>query len=513
VKTSHIPGAQKLNGAAIRAVQAGTKATGKAPTAAAKVVTSQATKLIDLATSEAEYFHSPEGKAFASFRSNDHTETYPVRSKGFRLWLQRRYFEAKAHALTSKALQDAIGVLEGNALFDGQEQQVFYRVAQVGNRIFLDLGGPAWEAVEISASGWSVIRAAGVKFRRSRGMMPIVPPVHDPSAEAWSKFFNTDPKSDDLKLIVAWLLAALRSKGPYPVLALNSQAGSGKSTASRCLRLLLDPNESPVRSLPKDERDLMIAATNSHILAFDNVSHLPDWFSDAICRLSTGGGFATRELHTDEEEILFNVQRPVLLNGIEEITTRGDLMDRAIVVQLPRIPPDKRRTEEEFWADFEGCRAALLGSLLNAVALGLKEVGQTKLSDTPRMADFAQWVVACERALGWKPGIFQQAYAGNRKESNELTLDASPIARHLMEIGSFESTATDLLKKLESRATDSERRMKGWPQSPRGLSNSLRRLLPSLAEAGVLLEFSREDGGNRERKISIKREREQSLGR
>ena len=148
----------------------------------------------------------------------------------------------------------------------------------------------------------------------------------------------------------------------------------------RIIRKLIDPNTAPLRALPREERDLFIAATNAHVLAYDNVSGLPPWISDALCRLSTGGGFAIRELHTDQDEVLFNAVRPMILNGIEDVVTRPDLADRAIMLTLSPISEEKRRTEKEIWDEFNAMHPAMLGALLDGVAHGLRELPNIKLS-------------------------------------------------------------------------------------------------------------------------------------
>ena len=198
--------------------------------------------------------------------------------------------------------------------------------------------------------------------------------------------------------MVAWALAVLRNQGPYPVLVLSGEQGSAKSTFSAILRALLDPNTAPLRALPREDRDLFIAASNGHVLAFDNVSGLPAWISDTLCRLATGGGFAVRQLYTDQDEVLFDAARPVILNGIEDIVTRPDLADRAVFLTLEPIPEERRRPEAELWAAFEAERARILGVLLDAVVEGLKRLPDTHLPKLPRMADFALWASACETA-------------------------------------------------------------------------------------------------------------------
>ena len=213
-------------------------------------------------------------------------------------------------------------------------------------------------------------------------------------------------KSDtDFVLAVAWALACLRNRGPYPVIVLSGEQGSAKSTFSAMLRALLDPNTAPLRALPREVRDLFIAASNGHVLAFDNVSGLLAWISDTLCRLATGGGFAVRQLYTDQDEVLFDAARPVILNGIEDIVTRPNLADRAVFLTLEPIPEERRRPEAELWAAFEAERPRILGVLLDAVVEGLKRLPETHLPKLPRMAGFALWATACETAL-WAAGAF-----------------------------------------------------------------------------------------------------------
>ena len=159
------------------------------------------------------------------------------------------------------------------------------------------------------------------------------------------------------------MLAVLRPHGPYPVLVLSGEQGSAKSTFSKILRALLDPNAAPLRALPREDRDLFIAATNSHLLTFDNVSGLPSGISDTLCRLATGGGFAVRQLYTDQDEVIFDAPRPVILNGIEDIVTRPDLADRGCSCSSspfrrrlvgPKSSSGGRssRTAQRFWARY-----------------------------------------------------------------------------------------------------------------------------------------------------------------
>lgn len=325
---------------------------------------SQATVLVQLAR-EAELFHTPgsDAEAYATVPVGTHKETHKLNSRSFKRWLRRACWQQHSGAPAAQALQDAIGVLDGQALFNGSESAVFVRIAEQAGAIWIDLGDATHRAVKITASGWQVVADPPVKFRRTRGILPLPEPVQGGCLGGLRSFLNVE-SDEDWMLVVGWLVAVLRPTGPFPVLVVNGEQGSCKSTLCRVLRALVDPNSAPVRSGPRDARDLMITANNSWLLAFDNLSHLSPWLSDAICRLATGGAFATRALYTDADEILFDSQRPVLLNGIEELAARGDLLDRSICLTMPNLSESDRRTEAEFWSAFEGIRPQVLGGLL-----------------------------------------------------------------------------------------------------------------------------------------------------
>ena len=253
---------------------------------------------------------------------------------------------------------------------------------------------------------------------------------------------------NDFVLVVAWLLGALRAGGPYPVLAIAGEQGSAKTVLSKLLRALIDPSVAPVRALPRDERELFIAASNGHVLAFDNLSGLPPWLSDTLCRLTSGGAFSTRRLFTDQDEILFAAARPIILNGIEEVITRPDLADRAILLMLAPIAERQRRPETALWREFELARPRILGALLDAAAHGVHMLPQVRLQRLPRMADFALWVAACE--TGFRPaGAFETAYSNNRRDAIENIVEADPVAARVRELmadrAQWTGSASDLL--------------------------------------------------------------------
>ncbi|MDH3672663.1 MAG: hypothetical protein OES46_16145 [Gammaproteobacteria bacterium] len=447
---------------------------------------SQATKLVELCKG-LEFFHSDDGEAYVTLKRSDHRETWSLRSKDFRDYLALKFYRRHRRTPGGLTIDEALRTLSGKARFDGAQRPIALRVAGRNDTIYLDLCNARWQAVEITATGWRVVDPP-VRFVRRRGMVTLPQPTRDGSIDPlWSLLNITDPQAR--ALISGWLIAALRPRGPYPVLVLQGEMGAAKSTVARMLRALVDPSIAPVRTVPRTESDLLIAARNSWVIALDNLSGLPLWLSDALCRLATGGGFSTRELYTNLDEVLIEVQRPCILNGIDDICTRDDLIDRAIIVNLEPIPETARRPETELWQAYDSIRPAILGALLDAVVTALRRLPDVCLDRLPRMADFAQWVTAAEPALGLNDGAFMAAYSASRRSAVEDALEGSAVANALRKMMDkqerWDGTATSLLAHLDSLFDPKLPRSKSWPKSARTLSSALSRLAPSLRSVGI----------------------------
>lgn len=462
---------------------------------------SKAKRLVDLVNVK-DLFHTND-RAYATVTVRDHRENWAVTSQKFKQWLTGSFYEKYKQIPDTQSITEALNVINGKALFGGCETPVFTRVAEYDGKIYIDLSDKKWRVAEISAEGWRIVPESPVRFHRSRGMQWLPEPAPDGSIRELASFVNFASAHDRL-LALSWMVTALKPRGPYPILALHGEQGSGKSTAARIFRSLVDPNTASVRSAPRDARDLMITATNSHVISLDNLSHIEPWLSDALCRLATGGGFSTRQLYTDDEEVIFDAMRPILLNGIGEVTARGDLMERTVLLYLPVIEETRRESEDDFWKRFEKVRPHILGGLFTALSAALREYPSVKMEELPRMADFAKWATAAECALNFKKGAFMMAYGKNRQNANDVVLESSPLAvlvLNLAEGDGWEGTASELLAELTS--TGGNERSLGFPKSPKGLSSALRRLAPNLRAAGVGIYFNRE-GGTGRRSIRIR---------
>ena len=461
---------------------------------------SQATVLVSLAESVGlELFHSPgaDPDGFGVVPIDDHHETWRLKSKAFGYWLQSIYWNECNDAANSQAIHEAISVLNAKALHNEPEKPVFVRMAELDGAVWIDLANTKWQAVRIDVHGWQVVDSPPTGFVRPRGMLPLATPEHGGTVDDLRSFVNVGGDNDWL-LIVSWLIAALRPCGPFPVLEIHGEQGAAKSTVSRMLRALVDPNRAALRSEPRNERDLAIAASNSWVIALENLSRIQPWLSDAICRLSTGGGFGTRQLFSDDEEKLFSAMRPVMVNGITELAARPDLLDRSILITLPTIPDANRRTEKDLWNKFDAAMPKILGALLSTVSTALANVDGVELDCKPRMADFAQWGVAAEPSLTCETGEFLAAYLANRETANESAIESSVIAEPMVALlddnEEWTGTPTELLYALEEKIPERTAKQRAWPKRPHNLSGELKRIAPNLRRMGIDVEFGKKSG-------------------
>jgi hypothetical protein len=409
---------------------------------------------------------------------------------------------------SKRVIDEVVDASENISFQRGESAAVLSRVASTREATYVFLSDDSWRAAHIDASGWKLTSTYPVKFWRPRGAQALPQPVHGGSIDELFEFINVADEDARL-LLVAWMIYALCGERSFPVLWLYGEQGSAKSTTTKMIRALLDPARPDVRAEPKDARDLAIAARTNWILAYDNLSYIPAWLSDALCRMSTGGGFATRELYSDAEETLFEAMRPIILNGITEVVSRPDLLDRTVSIRLDAVSDESRKSETGLWSAFDAARPRILGALFDLTARTLGELPNVKLERTPRMADFARVGVAVERALGVSP-CFLAVYNAVRQVGVDQAIEASPIGAAFVKFseaelakGTWTGTSDQLLLRLSAHETfERIRGNRYWPANARALSGELRRLAPNLRSLGISIIFpgtgaKRGSGGQR----------------
>ncbi len=470
---------------------------------------SQADLLIQVVLAKAELFHDGCDDAYVTILRDGCKETLKLRSKRAHSFLAREFHQAFGRAPGGQAKADALSVLEGIALHDRGACAAALRTTEHEGCVYIDLANSQREVVQVDPTGWRVVRGeVPVRFLRPKAMAALPRPQHGGRVDELRPLVNIK-REHHFRVLVAWLLGALRPRGPYPILCVQGEAGSAKSMLSRIARTFVDPNVSPLRTVPRDERDLAIASRGAHVIAYENLSGIPQWLSDALCRVSTGGGFSTRQLCTDDEEVVFDYVRPVLVNGIDDLAVQPDLADRCLVLALRRIADTERRCEKDLLSDLAGVAPRVFGALLDALACALKRVDVVQLPTLPRMADFARFVTAAEPALGWEDGAFMEAYAANRTDVAAAAIDASVVAqavtRLIADRTEWIGQPSQLLEELNRLASESERSSKRWPKAAHVLTGHLRRDAPVLRERGIHLEESHEGRGNAKRRVIVLR--------
>jgi len=435
---------------------------------------SMAAQLVDLAVSRWRFGISTEGEPFALPLHGAQVVRMLTGSRSLRAELADVFQAETGKVANQPALADAVLVLEGRARRT-EPVPLALRVAYVDGAAWLDLGDLSGRAVKITAAGWHIESAPPILFRRTALTGVLPDPAKDGDVtEAWT-LVNVAPESRPV--LLAWLLSALLPDCPHPIAALVGEQGTGKTSASRMLTGLLDPSPAQLRKPPRDVDAWVTAAAGSWVVGLDNISGVPDWWSDALCRAVTGDGDVRRRLYSDADLAVFAFRRVILVNGIDLGSVRDDLAERLLTVELHRIT--KRLYDADVKAAWARAHPRILGGLLDLAVQVLAELPRTCLAQPPRMADFARVLAAVDAVLGTAGLATYTALAG------ELAADAvagDPVLSALVDTitESWTGTAADLLPILG----DGTEHGKAWPKNARAMTVVLRRRAPSLRRLG-----------------------------
>jgi energy-coupling factor transporter ATP-binding protein EcfA2 len=448
------------------------------------------TKLIEYAKSKYEFFHNDLGEGFVKVPAKTHSKFLQVNSQEFSDHLRMVSYRKTGRGLSNTILDMVISTLGAVSKYDGKKVKTYQRVAQVNETIFIDLCNDEREVVEVTKFGWKVVRYPRVCFTRTSEMMSL--PMPEPGGNIKDLLNHINVDNGNLPLLVAWMLTAMQAgKGAYPILSVDGQAGSGKSTSCRMIKQLIDPNKAPLLSQPKPS-DLRVVASGHHVFALDNISRISPEFSDSLCKFSTGENIRVRELYTTNSVLTISIKKPVMLNGITESGTRSDLVSRILSLHLNKI--ETRKTEEEAWDSFNKSAPKLIGSLLDGLVEALKNYRNTQVEDMTRMADMCIWITAASPAYGWSKNTFIDAYKENLKSTHSNAIEASPFGEAIMNMyearGGYHGRPANLLNLLENKGyvTDKSKNASSWVRTPRGVVDQLAKLQPSFEALGIHYE-------------------------
>jgi len=447
-----------------------------------------------------ELFNDGDSNAFATFQHTGSAVASPVKSDAFKQWLRHQAYVVMGKAVNSTPLMEAVATLETKALFDGSEYPVFARVAGDDKNVIIDIGAADGRVVKIDNTGWSVEAGSRLKFVRGAGFDALPTPEKGGSLAKLKEFLGLDEQN--FRLLVAFLINALKPNGPYFILLVEGEQGSGKSVFCEMVKRIIDPNKAMRLRLPDKPQDLMIQAKEYRLLSFDNASGMKAEMSDALCTLATGGGIAVRKLYSDGELHVMSYTRPFIINGISGYANRPDLMERAIPIRLTPMAEGGRKTEAELLGEFETLLPGILGALYDAVAEALANFDTVEPPRHLRMADAAKWVKAAEPALKLEGDSLIDAIAKAQDDFVVEKVNEDPLVAMLRLVcrsGPFEGYMIDLFSSFkEHREAVADHSL---PKTSSHLSKQLRRMRPAMAKAGVRVDFLDKD--NRGRKIRV----------
>ena len=460
---------------------------------------SMAARLVELAADQCRFIHDSNMDTYAVMTCDQHRECWPLDSRTFSEWLSFNYYRMAGSAPNDQAIRSAIAALKGEAKYEGQQQDVFTRIAYHDDAYWLDLCNNQWQAIRITQDGWQVIDAPPVLFTRTPSMRPLPLPQAG-TGDLSSLWPAVNIPEDDQLTVLAWLLECLRPETPFLILELSGEQGSAKSSTASRLRDLIDPNRANLRAAPKSKDDIFISAKNAHMVCLENISHLSADYQDALCTLATGGGYATRTLYTNAEESVIELKKPVIVNGIPAVVTAQDLTDRVIHLDLPVLANVVAETDIaiQWQASYASVFTGLL-DLFVKVLVQLPQITQQVVSfgRMPRMADFTLLGEAVYQVSGRPAGEFLQRYREQRAESAQRSLEASPVAVAMIAYledhpSGYYGTVKDLWIALDDYREGAE----AWPKSARGLGDAIQRIKPALRQIGI--ELSKDNKSSRQ---------------
>ncbi|WP_189499619.1 hypothetical protein [Algimonas arctica] len=428
-------------------------------------------------------------------------DVFVINSKRGKLFVRRVLYEQFKSSPRSNDLSDLVNTLDSIAIFEGEHHEFKLRVAWEGEDVVVDIGDEKRSIIICTKDGWTVGYSSQVMFLRREGYRALPTPTKGGNLEGLRNLLGI--REDHVwHCFLAFILNVFRPDGPYFSLMIDGEQGSGKSFLSTVIKRITDPNQVEKLRFPRSDRDLMIQASKFFLIIFDNASGVKQALSNTLCSIATGGGFATRMLHTDDDLMIFNVCRPFIINGIGGFAYNPDLLERGIHMSLSAMDPDKRKTEKELNAALEAMLPGVLGVFMDAVVMALKNHSTTATPKGIRMSDAAKWVAAAEPAFGLVEGTFVNAMRQSQNETMGRVAIDSALGQGIIKLlkksdGQFSGGHAELLQALIDVGAN-ESRDPFFPTSSSRLSSELSKLSPALKKAGIVVEkLPRQNTGSR----------------
>ena len=438
-----------------------------------------------------ELFHDQFNKPYISLNEGGR-RIMKLNSSVFKNWLISTAWKKLETAPANATVTTATSVLIGEACNDGKLYKLHVRVAWHEGYVWYDLGNGS--AVKINEKGWHVEQNPPILFYRFPHQEVQVTPQEGGNITDVLKMLNLKNEGEQLLFLVA-LVSCFMPNIAHPVLVSHGPQGSAKTSLHKVLKSIVDPSAIDMLTSPKEMREFIQVAAHHWVICLDNLSHLPDWLSDALCKVCTGSGFSKRELYTDDDDVIYNFKHIVGLNGISLVATKPDLLDRSILFAHEMIL-DKQRMKEKVLTDMLAQRKPLiLGAIFEILAKSIALKPSINIDNPPRMADFAEWGCAITIVMKRNQEDFLTAYKHNIEQQHDEALEASlvgtAIFRFMEDRGEYEATATELLRTLKMYSiTDLgvSEYSKSWPKNPNMIWKEIMKVKTNLYAKGIIAE-------------------------
>ena len=466
-----------------------------------------------------EIFIDEYKAAHAAVMINDRLEVLPIADERFKNWLRKIVRKEYQMIVGTSVIDEAVNQLTADAYFDGNKRNLGLRFAKSKDdefKWYYDLTNDNWHFIEVTADGWKTVNNQ-IIFRRFNHQVPQVSPEKNYSVDIIDQFMELlNVKDEDRLLLKCYIISLFIPDLPKAVLMVHGEQGTAKSMLQELIIMLVDPTLTKVLTPPKKTEELIQQVSKYAVTYYDNLSRIPEWISDLLCRAVTGSGFSKRKLYTNNEDVIYSLMRAIGFNGINLAATKADLLSRGLIIQTEAIPKGNQRRMKTIWKEFERIKPELLGYIFDVLTRIIKwrqdKVGVELVKEYPRMADWAEWCEIIAHCLGEKEGAFMEAYNENIDLQTQEVIEGSDIAIALQifidskEDKKFDGTATVLLHELNkiSLQNDIDIKNRYWPKTANRLSRGLRILQRTLREIGIEIDWYKDTNTqNKTRKMKI----------
>ena len=442
-----------------------------------------------------DLFTDPNGVGYATIKIDRIYRNCKIGQSSLKRMIKGSYFDLTGRPPKESELKTFCDKIEYLSERQGITKEVYVRFAHVDDEIYIDLGDKLARAVHITSAGWQVVTNPPVKFIRYGHMLPLPVPLRNGDYRKLLKSLNLKTKDDEL-LVLTWPLVAAISSISHAPLIFHGAPGACKSGSISALRGLLDPSAPMHTYVQKNVDDAALYIEQNAIPAFDNLTTITKDVENVMCLAATGGAFTTRRLYKNDEMVAYQLKRAMLITALELPTRAPDFLDRAIVVALDRVTPDKRRPESQVKREYAQDLPGILGGMCDHLSKMLDLYGKvTLLADLPRMGDHVIWGCVAAVALDYSQDDFIKAHkrAALRAQQNALEDDdfATVLVDFLNSTGEVEGYVSEVLDALREYADKCGIGRGVLPKVPNVFSRRLKEITKYLELAGWQYEFSR----------------------